>query len=184
VIARGTSNYCHPGAGCSLLPPDFGDAGFYWGVRTNELATYISNSGYAYQESSAAADDAEPAWDPAYASTRDFIAGYNSAAGWLLLDYGSLEPGYWSSAAEYYVAYSGANFPLPEIYYSSMAAQWEDLELWAVANRGDSMLILGVTSEWPAGALTPRQGYDAMLRQLQSNESTYQASLDYITDIS
>jgi hypothetical protein len=184
TIARGTSNYCHPGSACSLLPPDYGAAGSYWGIRTNDLATYISNSGYASQETSAAADDAEPAWDPGFASTRHFIAGYNSAAQWLLFDYGSLESGYWSRASEYYVAYTGANFPMPQIYYSSMAASWESLELWAVANRGASMLMIGVTSEWPAaGTLTPHEGYDAMLAQLQSHAGTYQSSIDYLTDI-
>jgi hypothetical protein len=184
VIARGTSNYCPAGSGCSLPPPDFGAAGSYWGRRTNELAAYISNSGYASQETSAAADDAEPAWDSGFTSTRDFIAGYNSAALWEMFDYGSLESGYWSRSQEYYAAYTGANFPLPQIYYSSMAASWESLELWAVENRGASMLVLGVTSEWPTpGTLTPHQGYDAMLGQLQSHASTYQDSLDYLTKI-
>ena len=184
VVARGTSNYCHAGSACSLLPPDYTAAGAYWGTRTNELATYIFNSGYSSQETSAAADDAEPAWDPDFTSTHDFITGYNSTAAWILFDYGSLESGYWSRAHEYYVAYTGANFPLPEIYYTSMAASWESLELWAVANHNVSMLMLGVMSEWPApGTLTPHQGYDAMLEQLQSHASTYQDSLDYLTDI-
>ena len=148
------------------------------------LGRYIANSGYSSQESSAAADDAEPAWDPGFTSTHDFIAGYNSAANWVLFEFGSLESGYWSRANEYYVAYTGANFPLPQVYYSSMAASWEELELWAVANRGGSMLMLGVTSEWPAPeTLTPHQGYDAMLTRLQTHTSTYQSSLDYLTDI-
>jgi hypothetical protein len=81
------------------------------------------------------------------------------------------------------VAYTGANFPFPEVYYSSMSENWESLELWAVANRGGSMLMMGVTSEWPDGALTPHEGYDAMLSQLQSHASTYQSSIDYITRI-
>jgi hypothetical protein len=184
VIARGTSNYCHTGSSCSLLPPSYTAAGSYWGTRTDDLAAYIANSGYSSQESSAAADDAEPAWDPGFTSTHDFIAGYNASADWLMFDYGSLESGYWSRANEYYVAYTGANFPLPQVYYSSMAASWENLELWAVANRGGPMLMLGITSEWPApGTLTPHQGYDAMLAQLQSHASTYQSSLAYLTDI-
>jgi hypothetical protein len=45
------------------------------------------------------------------------------------------------------------------------------------------MLIMGVTSEWPDGALTLREGYDAMLSQLQSHASTYQSSIDYLTRI-
>jgi hypothetical protein len=184
ALARGTSNYCPRESNCSLLPPDYAAAGTYWGLRTSELANYIAGSGYSSQESSAAAVDAEPAWDPVFTSTHDFIAGYNGSASWLLLDYGSLESGYWSRAEEYYVAYTGANFPLPEIYYRSMAESWEGLELWAVANRGSSMLILGVTSEWPTpGTLTPREGYDAMLDELQSRASTYQDSLDYLTRI-
>jgi hypothetical protein len=185
IVARGTSNYCHVGSACSLLPPSYAAAGSYWGTRTNELGMYISNNGYASQETSAAAYDAEPAWDPGFISTHDFIAGYNSTADWIMFDYGSLESGYWSRAEEYYVAYAGANFPLPETYYSSMAASWEGLEQWAVANRGASILMLGVTSEWPTpGTLTPHQGYDAMLDQLQSDTSTYQDYLEYLTDIS
>jgi hypothetical protein len=184
IIARGTSNYCPTGSGCSLLPPSHTAAGSDWGGRTDDLATYIANSGYSSQETSAAAVDAEPAWDPDYTSTHDFISGYNSATSWFMFDYGSLESGYWSRAAEYYVAYTGANFPFPEIYYSSMATSWEALELWAVANRGASMLIMGVTSEWPTpGTLTPHEGYDAMLGELQSHASTYQSSIDYLTRI-
>ncbi len=184
VIARGTSNYCPATSGCSLLPRDYAAAGSYWGTRTNELTTYIANSGYSSQETSAAADDAEPAWDPAFTSTHDFIAGYNSTAEWMMFDYGSLESGYWSRSNEYYVAYTGANFPLPEVYYPSMAASWESLELWAVENRGVSMWMTGITSEWPVpGTLTPHEGYDAMLDQLQSHASTYQDALDYLTDI-
>jgi hypothetical protein len=184
IIARGTSNYCPDGSGCSLPPPSYIAAGSYWGRRIDDLADYIANSGYSSQETSAAAIDAEPAWDPDYESTHDFIAGYNSATAWFMFDYGSLESGYWSSAAEYYVAYTGADFPFPEVYYSSMAASWETLELWAVANRGTSMLIVGVTSERPApGTLTPHEGYDALLAQLQSHASTYQSSIDYLTRI-
>jgi hypothetical protein len=84
IIARGTSNYCPEGSGCSLPTPSFTAAGSYWGGRTDDLATYIANSGYSSQETSAAAVDAEPAWDPDYTSTHDFISGYNSATSWFM----------------------------------------------------------------------------------------------------
>jgi len=102
-------------------------------------------------------------------------------------DYGSLEPGYWSSSQEYQVAYGYTpDVPFPEIYGSTNAQQWESLDLWAVAHEGHAMTFWGVTSEYNSGyscGYSAHQAYDAMLSQLQSDPSTYQSSIAYLTDI-
>ena len=80
----------------------------------------------------AAADDAEPAWDPAFRKTRQFFHGFRAAVhGHTLFDYGSLDGGVgavWSARQAWYVAGGLRNTKaLPEIYNSAMAQQWAEL---------------------------------------------------------
>jgi len=105
-----------------------------------------------------------------------------------MLDFGSLDPGVWSDAHMWHIAYYGDDLPFGGIYYTSQATDWENLDLWAVSNEGGAMVIYGVTSEYPYGCpsactLTPHAGYDAMLNQLQGHSSTYQSSITNLTDI-
>ena len=193
TIAIGTNNSCSSGdphcAGAGLQPASFGRAGTIWAYNVNALREYIE-SGFAAQEAAAAGDDMEPAWEPAYTRTRDFIAGYNgsSAPPEALFDYGSAEPGYWTTAQEYYVAYGALyDFPLPEIYYAGQPPEWEEISLWGAANGANgAMYFPGVMSQYRAGygcGFTPHESYDRMLAALQSHTATSQASLDYVTNI-
>jgi hypothetical protein len=182
-ISRGTSNYC---PGCSSFGvPDYTSAGSFWAQRVNDLASYISSSGYSSQEISTGADDAEPAWDSGYTATSNFITGYtNSSNAHTLFDYGSMEGGYWTQEQAWTVAYSGYDYPLPEVYVDGQAQEWENLSLYSVSTHGYPMIFRGVTSEYPAaGTYTPHQSYDAMLNQLNSHSSTAQSGMDYIIDI-
>lgn len=193
-IALGTNNSCSTGSpccssGCSKEPPSFSYAGQLWQWYIHQLATYISNKGYTSQEGVSGADDAEPAYDPKYTNTYNFLYGYNCCASstyylYALWDYGSLESGYWTNSQEYYVAYGAiADWPFPEIYYTNMASQWENLDLWA-HQQNMGFYVQGVMSEYPYdSSLTPHQGYDAMLSKLQSYSQTSQSNIPYLTDI-
>jgi hypothetical protein len=187
TIAIGTNNYCF---GCSSYHvSDPSTAGSRWGDNVDTLRSYINAPpSFASQESAAGADDAEPAWNPAYTQTRDFVNGYNASTGNALFDYGSAETGYWTLGQSYHIAYGAVDdFPFPEIYYSGQAPEWEDISLWGASygNFG-AMYFEGVTSQWRSGyscGFTPHEGYDHMLAQLQSHASTSQASIPYLTDI-
>ena len=102
-------------------------------------------------------------------------------------DFGSLDPGYWSPRQEYMVAYGlKPNVPFPEIFGAINAVQWEQLDQWAVSHTGRQMRIYGVVTQWARGSkcgFKPRQGYDAMLSQLQSDPRTWQPSIAALTNL-
>jgi len=124
-LARGTSNY-HPAV------PSAYAAGVRWARETNKLGRELANQGLDTHVEAAAADDAEPAWDPSFRQTRRFFHGFRAAVhGHTLFDYGSLDGGVgavWNARQAWYVA-GGLRHTkaLPEIYNSAMAQQWAEL---------------------------------------------------------
>ena len=100
-LARGTSNY-HPSV------PSAYTAGVRWARETNRLGRKLARKGLDEHVEAAAADDAEPAWDPAFRKTRQFFHGFRAAVhGHTLFDYGSLDGGVgavWSARQAWYVA--------------------------------------------------------------------------------
>jgi hypothetical protein len=125
TLARGTSNY-HPDV------PSAYTAGVRWARATNKLGRILRGHGLSDHVESAAADDAEPAWDPRFRQTKHFFHGFRAAVhGHTLYDYGSLDGGIgavWSAKQAWYVA-GGIRHTkaLPEIYNSAMARQWAEL---------------------------------------------------------
>jgi hypothetical protein len=193
-LARGTNNSCSNEdkmccpAGCGSQPPSFTAAGNNWAIRTKNLADYLSSQGWTSHLSASAADDAEPAWDPAFTNTGNFLSGFANTYGYTytMWDYGSLEPGYWTSSQEYSVAYGYLpDVPFPEIYSSTNATEWEGLAKWAAANQ-KKMKFWGVLSQYVSGkscGLSATQGYDALLAALNGDASTTQTSIPYLSDI-
>jgi hypothetical protein len=124
-LARGTSNY-HPSV------PSAYAAGVRWARETNRLGLKLARKGLDEHVVAAAADDAEPAWDPAFRKTRQFFHGFRAAVhGHTLFNYGSLDGGVgavWSARQAWYVS-GGIRHTkaLPEIYNSAMAEQWAEL---------------------------------------------------------
>jgi len=124
-LARGTSNY-RPG-----VPSAF-SAGRKWAREVSTLSHWLYYRNLDVHVWSAAADDAEPAWDPRFRETRDFFRGYrHTGIGKPLYNYGSLDGGigvYWTAAQAFYVSggmrYSRA---IPEIYNRAMAREWAEL---------------------------------------------------------
>jgi hypothetical protein len=125
TLARGTSNY-HPDV------PSAYTAGVRWARATNKLGRILRGHGLSDHVESAAADDAEPAWDPRFRQTKQFFHGFRASVhGHTLYDYGSLDGGIgavWSAKQAWYVA-GGIRHTkaLPEIYNSAMAEQWAEL---------------------------------------------------------
>jgi hypothetical protein len=124
-LARGTSNY-HP-----TVPSAYA-AGVRWARETNKLGRELHRHWLGAHVQAAAADDAEPAWDPSFRKTRDFFHGFRAAVhGHTLFDYGSLDGGVgevWSARQAWFVAGGLPNTKaLPEIYNTAMAQQWAEL---------------------------------------------------------
>ncbi|HZE29333.1 MAG TPA: hypothetical protein VE055_04500, partial [Gaiellaceae bacterium] len=147
-LARGTSNY-HPSV------PRAYTAGVRWARETNRLGLQLARKGLDEHVESAAADDAEPAWDPAFRKTRLFFHGFRAAVhGHTLFDYGSLDGGVgevWSARQAWYVA---GGFPntkaLPEIYNSAMAEQWAELARIARGRYHRAVQFAGVMTQGTA----------------------------------
>jgi hypothetical protein len=197
LLAMGTNNSCsnedprccpRRRHRCRHEPPSFSAAGKYWARRVNDLQSFLNATGLSRRVHASAADDAEPAWDPAFTNTYKFLRGFADTYGYTyaMWDFGSLEPGYWTRWKEYTVANGlKPDVAFPEIYYANNAVQWERLAQWAARHVGHSMKIWGVVSQWARGfdcGFKPHQAYDAMLAQLQSDPPTWQASIPYLTD--
>jgi hypothetical protein len=125
-LARGTSNY-HPAV------PSAYTAGRKWAREVSTLAHFLYYRNLDEHVASAAADDAEPAWDPRFHKTKDFFKGYRmSNIGRPLYNYGSLDGGigaYWTARQAWYVS-GGMRYAraIPEIYTRAMAREWAELE--------------------------------------------------------
>ena len=124
-LARGTSNY-HPSVPSTLV------AGKRWAGAVLALERKLRRHGLSAHLKSAAADDAEPAWDRRFRQTLRFIHGFRKFShGRTLYNYGSLDGGVgsiWSARQVMYVmGGKGQTAALPEIYYPAQARQWAQL---------------------------------------------------------
>ncbi len=166
-IARATSNY-HP------TVPSAYETGVRWARETNRLGLMLGRKGLDAHVASAAADDAEPAWDPSFRKTRLFFHGFRAAVhGHTLYDYGSLDGGVgavWSARQAWYVA-GGLRHTkaLPEIYNSAMAREWADLARIARARYHRAVHFAGVMTQGSATCncgLRPLAAHQALVHAL------------------
>jgi hypothetical protein len=144
-LARGTSNY-HPAV------PSAYAAGVRWARETNKLGRELHRHWLGAHVEAAAANDAEPAWDPSFRKTRQFFHGFRAAVhGHTLFDYGSLDGGVgevWSARQAWYVAGGLPNTKaLPEIYNSAMAQQWAELARIARGRYHRAVRFAGVMTQ-------------------------------------
>jgi len=175
----GTGQPCGTGTcGCTDEPNDFVAWGQAWGQAVTQIDAHLAatESSYAASVHAGAADDAEPAYDPAFTNTFDVLAGYDEATSLPMIDYGSIDGGptsngFWTPQQMYLVA-SGLrpDVALPEIYHPGMAEQWAALSHWAVANAGGPLPFAGVLTEAPAG-FSPDQGSSALHDALSNDFS-------------
>jgi hypothetical protein len=168
-IARGTSNY-------HLALPSPYAAGLRWARETNKLGVMLARNGLAEHVAAAAADDAEPAWDPRFRQTRDFFHGFRAAVhGHTLYDYGSLDGGVgvvWSARQAWYVA-GGLRHTqaLPEIYNSAMADEWAELARIAHGRYHRDVRFAGVMTQGTASCncgLRPPAAHNVLAQALES----------------
>jgi hypothetical protein len=141
-LARGTSNY-------NILVPSATEAGKEWAAEVVKVGAYLKQHHYD-RITSAAAIDAEPAYDKTFTKTHDFFLGFSKADhGYLLYNYGSLDGGinsYWNVDQAYYVAGGMKEArAVPEIYNQAMAKEWADL-----ASR-KPIKLAGVMTQYPRG---------------------------------
>jgi hypothetical protein len=169
ALARGTSNY-HPAV------PSAYEAGVRWARETNKLGLELSADGLTAHVGAAAADDAEPAWDPSFEKTRLFFHGFRAAVhGHTLYDYGSLDGGVgaiWTAREAWYVA-GGLRHTkaLPEIYNSAMAAEWAQLARIARGRFHRGVHFAGVMTQSTPGCdcgLRPHAAHRVLAQALVS----------------
>jgi hypothetical protein len=152
----------------------------------------------------AGANDIEPGFTASYAASRAWLSGYltntsapfvfnGSADGcaWTVIN-GSCNNGY--TAAGLYALAAGAAptriVNLPQIYNTTMPAQWKYISLTGVASRQPRINFGGPLTEWTAcsqaggcGSLTGVQAWQSMWGQLQSDPALRVGSLPYSTDL-
>jgi hypothetical protein len=169
ALARGTSNY-HP-----VLPSAY-EAGVRWARETNKLGRELARHGLDTHVESAAADDAEPAWDRSFRKTRWFFHGFRAAVhAHTLYDYGSLDGGVgaiWSARQAWYVA-GGLRHTkaLPEIYNSAMAREWAELAAIARGRYHRDVRFAGVMTQGTSSCncgLRPSAAHRVLAQALMS----------------
>jgi hypothetical protein len=166
-LARGTSNY-HPSV------PSAYAAGVRWARETNRLGIKLSRKGLDVHVESAAADDAEPAWDRSFRKTRQFFHGFRAAVhGHTLFNYGSLDGGVgavWSAKQAWFVS-GGLRHTkaLPEIYNAAMAREWAELARIARGRYHHGVRFAGVMTQGTESCncgLRPSEAHRALARAL------------------
>jgi hypothetical protein len=195
-VAVGTNNSCGTGqpcgqsqviCGCPDEPPDFTVWGQQFAFAVEEIGAWASafkvRQRFTDDVRVVAADDIEPAYDPAYLNTYDLLKGYADAVGGYfppLVDYGSADANVWTDDELLQVAYGFApDVPMPEIYYSPDAAEWAALLSYAKAVSGRSREIYGVLTA--AGTSSPEVAYIEMLDALAP--ITNQQSIPWVSMI-
>ncbi|MDT4942970.1 MAG: hypothetical protein QOJ34_3059, partial [Pseudonocardiales bacterium] len=152
----------------------------------------------------AGANDIEPGFRASYAQTKEWLGGYlantpapfvfnGSADGcaWTTTDQGCNNG--WQMAGLYYLAAGAAPIRmlnLPQIYNSTMAAQWKYISLTGVVAGRPRINFGGPLTEWTAcaqaqscGSLTGRSAWTTLWQSLQSDNRLKIASLPYSTDL-
>ena len=176
-VAVGTNNSCGTGqpcgrttCGCPDEPPDFSAWGEQFALTVEGLGSWArytrAENGFTDDVRVVAADDAEPAYDPAYENTFHLLEGYAQAVGGTypaMVDDGSADAHYWTEDQLLQVAYGfRPDVPMPQIYYPSQAAEWAALLRYAKAHDDTTLTIYGVLTGGP-GTYDPRTAYTAML---------------------
>lgn len=152
----------------------------------------------------AGSDDMEPGFRAGYAATKSWLQGYLSATSAPFVFTGSADGCAWSYAGGscnngwtmaglYYLtagAYPVRMINLPQIYNTTMAAQWRYISLTGVQANQPRINFGGALTEWTAchqagtcGSLTGNSAWLAMWSQLNADPALRTDSLPYSTDL-
>jgi hypothetical protein len=185
VLSRGTSNYA------PVVPSTY-QAGRRWARETVGFAAFLRRAGLIHRIRSAAADDAEPAWNPSFIRTRDFFRGYRDyRPGYTLYNYGSLDGGvgtYWNVRQLWFVS-GGMRYAraIPEIYYRPMAHQWGQLARLVARRYGRVLKFAGLMTQHTSSCRTcgyrPHEAHRAFMRALPRWLQRHIRRLPAITNI-
>lgn len=190
TIAIGTANDFTRRSGscpCSYQAGDLAAFGTALANTVNSFGSYVA-ARYSSQESVAAADDAEPAWDKEWLDTHDTLNGYNLRSSHPMYDYGSAESGYWEAEPGPKLLEAAWGFPddflFGEVYNNSQANQWENLILYDRSQTlySQTMTMSGLMSTGGV-PLSTQAAYDAMMAALNSHSSTAQSKITYLSYI-
>jgi hypothetical protein len=184
ALARGTSNYF------TSIPSHY-SAGWKWARETVLFARWLRKEGLTDRVTSAAAIDAEPAWNPSFTRTRDFFRGYRAyGPGHVLYNYGSLDGGVGTIWNEHQVYYVSARMKyarmIPEIYYPVMARQWATMSRIAVERYGKPIKFAGVLTQHKAQCgcgFKPKEAHQALVLALREHPKTWVRRLPALTNI-
>ncbi|MBI9044367.1 MAG: peptidoglycan DD-metalloendopeptidase family protein [Anaerolineaceae bacterium] len=196
-IAVGTSNY---GTQVSY------EHGRAWAHMVNDINSWLSTSGYFDKINVVGANDMEIGWNGPEI-TREWVYGYDSVNQYPLYNFGDAAgcathyypqwscAGAWTKEDIWYISYgSGMSYPLPLIYADTgvNAEQWYLLSLYGYTEHGLPMDFVGVMTQKQSciqvggdcGTLdnTPRQGYQYLYNEINSNINTAQ-DMRWSTDI-
>ncbi len=152
----------------------------------------------------AGSDDMEPGFRAGYSATKSWLQGYLRASSAPFVFTGSADGCAWSysggscnngwSMADLYYLTAGA-YPirminLPQIYNTTMAAQWRYISLTGVRAHHPRINFGGALTEWTAcrqagscGSLTGNSAWRAMWSQLRAEPALRPNSLPYSTDL-
>lgn len=141
--------------------------------------------GYSSKEAAAAADDAEPGYDPEFWDTHAVLVGYNQGSSIALYDYGSDEAGFWSESRLLEVAWGFPDDYLAgEVFTTTQAQNWENPIYYdrSQTTYSTAMSMVGVTTTG-GGSLPTQTAYDVMMSDLAEHSSTAQSGIAYVTFI-
>jgi len=152
----------------------------------------------------AGSDDMEPGFRAGYSATKSWLQGYLSATSAPFVFTGSADGCAWSytggscnngwTMSDLYYLTAGA-YPirminLPQIYNTTMAAQWRYISLTGVRAHHPRINFGGALTEWTAcrqarscGSLTGNSAWRAMWSQLRAEPALRPSSLPYSTDL-
>jgi hypothetical protein len=176
-VAVGTNDSCGMFQPCGAVIcgcPDEPSNYITWGHELADAvvalrawaADYGSVNGFTDTVRVAAADDAEPAFDPGYYNTYDVMEGYAQSVGGSIppmVDYGSADPGFWTEGQLLQIANGFApNVAMPEIYSADQVNQWANLVSYANAAQNEAVTIYGVMTT-PGGTVDSPDAVSEML---------------------
>jgi hypothetical protein len=178
-------------------------AGKAWATKVvNPIVTYTRN--HYTGITIAGANDIEPGFRATYTQTRSWLNGYLASTRAPFVFNGSADGcswtttnracnNGWSMGGLYYLAAGAAParmLNLPQIYNTTMAAQWKYISLTGVASGSPRINFGGTLTEWTAcnqanscGSLTGNSAWSTMWSNLQSDSRLKVASLPYSTDL-
>ena len=150
------------------------------------------------------ANDIEPGFRASYSQTKSWLNGYLASTDAPFVFNGSADGCSWTStnagcnngwrmSGLYHLTAGAAPvrmLNLPQIYNTTMAAQWKYISLTGLSSGSPRINFGGTLTEWTAcnqahscGSLTGRSAWQTMWSNLQSDNRLKVASLPYATDL-